>query len=150
MRRYDFPNRLALVFVYRGCQEAVDDLSRVRPGRQHSHTRDLSALIDVAGIDYVEVGTCGKYGVQVDHFAVLPEEAVRPLGFGVEGASYHLAPVINAGGLSGNISRQKTAKAFDCVVLPNGRQSCALRVDGLPDNLIVAVNGEGDGVRISE
>ncbi len=51
---------LPMVFVYRGCQKGVDDISRVRPGHLHRHTRDLSALIDVASRDYVEVGTCGK------------------------------------------------------------------------------------------
>jgi hypothetical protein len=32
MRRYDVSNRLALVFVYRGCQKGVNDLSRVWSG----------------------------------------------------------------------------------------------------------------------
>src|SRR5450755_4711188 len=59
-RTYDVCNRLALVFVYRGCQKGVDDRSRARPGHLHRHTRDLSARIDVASRDYVEVRASGK------------------------------------------------------------------------------------------
>ncbi len=102
---YDVCNRLALVFVYRSCQKGMDDGSRVRPGHLHRHTRDLSALIDVASRDYEEVGICGKYTVKVDHHAVLPEEAVGPVASGVKGASHHLALVVDAGGKGGNISR---------------------------------------------
>jgi len=75
---------------------------------------------------------------------------VRPVGAGVEGASHHLAPVVDAGGKSGSISGQKAAKTSDCIVLPNSGQGCALRVDGLPNNLVVAVNGVGYGARSSE
>ena len=60
MRTYDVCNRFPHVFVYRGCQKGVDDRSRVRPGHLNRHTRDLSALIDVASRDYEEVGTCRK------------------------------------------------------------------------------------------
>src|SRR6202050_3170865 len=147
---YGVRNRLALVFVYRGCQKGVDDNSRVRLGHIHRHTRDLSALIDVASRDYVEVGTCGKYTVKVDHPAVLPEEAVGPVASGVKGVSHHLALVVDAGGKGGNVSRQKAAEGFDCIVLPKSGQGCAVRVNGLPNNLAVAVNGVGYGVWISE
>src|ERR1700685_2176641 len=150
MRTEDICNRLAHVFVCRGCQKGVDDLSRVRPGHLHRHTRDLSALIDVASRDYVEVGTCGKYSVKVGHCAVLPEQAVRPAGAGVEGAAHRLAPVVDAGGKRGNISRQKAAEGGDCIVLPNSGQGCAVGVNGFPNNLVVAVNGVGYGAWISE
>src|SRR5271170_5413541 len=150
MRMYDVCNRLALVFVYRGCQKGVDDISRVRPGHLHRHTRDLSALIDVASRDYEQVGTCRKYSVKVGHHAVLPDEAVGPAVVGVKGASHNLAPVVDAGGKGGNISRQKAAEACDCIVLPKSGQGYAVRVNGLPNNLAVAVNGVSDGARISE
>lgn len=60
MRTYDVRNRLAHVFFYRGCQEAVDDLVGVWPDRLQRHTGDLSAVIDVAGVNYEEVGTFRK------------------------------------------------------------------------------------------
>src|SRR5580658_1788859 len=150
MRTEDFCNRLAHVFLYRSRQKGVDDISRVRPGHLYRHTRDLPALIDVAGRDYVEVGTCRKYSVKVGHHSVLPEEAVRPAGGGIEGASDHLAPVVDAGGKSGNISRQKAAEACDYIVLPKSGQDCAVGVNGLSNNLVVAVNGERYRARISE
>jgi len=60
MRNYDVCNRLAHVFVHWGRQKGVDDIVRVRPGRFDRHTRDLSALVNVASRDYEEVGTCRK------------------------------------------------------------------------------------------
>src|SRR5271157_3626385 len=103
MRKYDVCNRLALILVYRGCQKGVDDISRVRPGHVDRHTRDLSAVIDVAGRDYEEVGTFRKYSVEVGRHAVLPKEAAGPTGaiVGVKGASHRLAPVVDAGGKGG-------------------------------------------------
>ena len=152
MRTYDVCNRLAQVFVYRGCQKAVHDIFQLRPVHHHRHTRDLSALIDVAGRDYVEVVTCRKYSVKVGHHAVLPEEAVGPAAGGVKGASHRLAPVVDAGGKGGSISRRKVAaaEAGDCIVLPKDGHGCAVRVNGLPNNLAAAVNGVGYGERISE
>src|SRR5580658_10370137 len=153
MRMYDVCNRLALVFVYRGCQKGVDDSSsRVKPGHLHRHARDLSALIDVTSRDYEEVGTCGKYSVKVDRHAVLPEEAVGPVAFGAKGTSHRLALVVDTGGKGGYISRDKGAAAESCdfMVLPNSGQGCTLRVYGLPNNLVVAVNGKGDAARISK
>src|SRR5579863_3801968 len=151
MRRYDVCNRLALVSVYRSCQKGVDDSSsRVQFGHVHRHTRDLPALIDITSRDYEEVGTCGKYSVKIDHHAVLPEQAAGPVGSGVKGASHHLALVVDAGGKGGNISRQKVAKGRDSVILPNSGQGCAVRINGLPNNLVVAVNGKGYAARISE
>src|SRR5436189_5229271 len=57
--RCDVRNRLADAFVYRGCKKGVD-VARIRPGEHRCHTRDLSALIDIASCDYEEVGICGN------------------------------------------------------------------------------------------
>ena len=92
------------------------DLARIRPGEHRCHTRDLSALVDIAGRDYEEVGISGNERVQVGHHIVLPDEATGPT-LGVEGASHHLAPVVDAGGKGGTISRQNT-EVFDSAVLP--------------------------------
>ncbi len=73
-----------------------------------------------------------------------------PVAFGVKGASHCLAPVVDAGGKGRNISWQKAAEGCDSIVLPNCGQGCAVRVNGLPNNLVVAVNGEGDAARSSE
>jgi hypothetical protein len=71
------------------------DLARIRPGEHRCHTRDLSALVDIAGRDDEEVGIPVNERVQVGHHIVLPDEATGPAD-GVEGASHHLAPVVDA------------------------------------------------------
>src|SRR3984957_16605238 len=121
-RSYDVCHRLALVFVNRGCQKAVDDIFHVRPVDHHRHTRDLSVLIDVAGRDHIQVGTWGEKSVQVEHFSILPEKSASPASVEVEGAPHCLALVIDAGGKSGSIAKQKVALASDRIVLPNRRQ----------------------------
>ena len=45
--------------LYRGCQIGVD-VARMGPGEHRCHTRDLSALIDIASRDYEEVGIRGN------------------------------------------------------------------------------------------
>src|ERR1700734_774924 len=96
------------------------------------------------------MGTCRKSSVKVGRHAVLPDEAVGTAVVGVRGTTHRLAPGVDAGGKGGNISRQKAAEARDCIVLPKSGQGCAVRVNGLPNNLAVAVNGVGYGARISE
>src|SRR5271156_1375277 len=119
------------------------DLARIRPGEHRCHARDLSALVDIAGRDDGEVGILGNERVQVGHHIVLPDEAMGPAD-GVEGASHHLAPVVDACGKGGTISRQN-AEAFDCAmcaVLPKrGNDGCAGR--DIPHNLAVVINGVG-------
>src|ERR1700693_983449 len=62
---------------------------------------------------------------------------------GVEGASHHLAPVVDAGGEGGRISRQ-SRDACDSAVLPNrGKDGCAVRARDIPNNLAVVINGVG-------
>ena len=56
---FDIGNRLADAFVYRGCKIGVD-VARMGPGAHRCHTRDLSAIIDIASRDYEEVGNCGN------------------------------------------------------------------------------------------
>src|SRR5271170_6926725 len=119
------------------------DLARIRPDEHRCHARDLSALVDIAGRDDEEVGIPRNERVQVGHHIVLPDEATGPAD-GVEGASHHLAPVVDACGKGGTISRQN-AEAFDCAVcavLPKrGNDGCAGR--DIPHNLAVVINGVG-------
>src|SRR5271154_6869821 len=119
------------------------DLARIRPGEHRCHARDLSALIDIAGRDDVEVGLLGIERVQVGQHAVLPDEAMGPAD-GVEGASHHLAPVVDACGKGGTISRQNT-EVFDCAVCAvrpkRGNDGCAGR--DIPNSLAVVINGVG-------
>jgi len=116
VRTCDLCNRLAHALVCRGCQKGVD-VARIRPAEHRCHARDLSALVDLVSHGCVEVGTGGKRRIEVGHHAVLPDEAVGPVEAGVPGASHHLAPVVDAGGYGGNISRQ-SAEVCECVVLP--------------------------------
>jgi hypothetical protein len=55
----DVRNRRAYACVYRGCKIGVD-VARMGPGEHRCHTRDLSALIDIASRDYGEVGIRGN------------------------------------------------------------------------------------------
>ena len=67
---------------------------------------------------------------------------------GVEGASHHLGPVVDAGGKGGRISRQNR-DACDSAVLPNRcNDGCAAR--DIPDNLGVVINGVGGISTLSE
>src|SRR6516165_5673263 len=109
-------NRRAYACVYRGCQKGVD-VARMRPAEHRSHARDLSALVDLVSHECEEVGICGKQRVKVCHHAVLPDEGMGPVEAGVEGASYHLPPVVDAGGYGGKISRQ-SVQVCECAVLP--------------------------------
>src|ERR1700738_920045 len=112
----DICNRRAYAFVYRGCQKGVDLLARMRPGEYRCHARDLPAAVDLVSHGRVEVGTCRKQRVKVGQDAVLPDEAMGPVEVGVEGASHHLALVVDAAGKCAKISRQK-AVVCDCAVL---------------------------------
>src|SRR5689334_24850046 len=65
---------------------------------------------------------------------------------GVEGASHHLVPVVNAGGKGGTISRQNrdACDSAVCAVLPNnGKDGCAVRARDIPNDLAVVINGVG-------
>src|SRR5260370_20990515 len=67
-----------------------------------------------------------------------------PVEVGVEGASHHLALVVDAAGKCAKISRQK-AEVCDCAVLPkSGISGCAVRAATLPNNLALVVNAVGD------
>src|SRR5215813_11086020 len=123
----------------------------MRSAEHSCHARDLSALVDLVSHGCQEVGTCRKQCVKVGHYAVLPDEGMRPVEAGVQGASYHLAPAVDAGGPGGKISRQ-SAEVCDCAVLPkNGKEGCAVSAATSPNNLALVVNAGGDiGTRMSE
>src|SRR6266853_1340308 len=92
--RCDIRNRLVYSFVYGGCQKGVG-LALMRPAENRRHSHDLSALVDLVSHGGEEVG--------------------------VQGASYHLALVVDAAGYGGMISQ--SAEVFDCAVLPkSGRE----------------------------
>src|SRR6266700_4634043 len=150
VRTCDICNRRAYACVYRGCQKGVD-LARLRSAEHSCHARDLSSLVDLVSHGCEEVGTCRKQRVKVGHHAVLPDEAMRPVEAGVQGASYHLALVVDAGGPGGKISRQ-SAEVCDRAVLPkNGIEGCAVRAATSPNNLAQVVNAGGEiGTRESE
>src|ERR1700691_3190144 len=130
-----------------GGQKIGVNVARMGPGLHRCHTRDLSALIDIASRDYEEVGIRGNQRVQVGHHTILPDEAVRPVEIGVKVVSDHLAPVVDAGGKRGKISRQ-SAEVFDCAVragLPNrGIEGCAVSSADLPGDLAAVANGVGE------
>ena len=120
------------------------DVARIRPAEHRCHARDLSALVDLVSHGCVEVGTGGKRRIEVGHHAVLPDEAVGPVEAGVPGASHHLAPVVDAGGYGGNISRQ-SAEVCECVVLPKRAiLGCAVSTADCPNNLAPVVIAIGD------
>src|SRR6266567_866068 len=55
----DICHRRAYACVHRGCKIGVD-IARIWPVDHRCHTRDLSALIDIASRDYGEVGIRGN------------------------------------------------------------------------------------------
>src|SRR6266478_5283795 len=143
VRGRDVCNRPVFSLLHRSCQKGVD-LAHMRPAEHRSHARDLSAFIDRVSHGDEEVGIRRKQRVKVGHHAILPDEAMRPVEAGVVGASYHLAPVVDAGGYSAKISRQ-SLEVCDCALLPkNGQAGCAVRAATLPNNLALVVNGVGD------
>src|SRR5579864_3099614 len=145
-RRCDLCNRPAHALPYRGCQKGVD-VAGTRPAEHYCHARDLSALVDLVRHDWEEIGTGGKQGVQVGHHVVLPDEGMGPVELGVQGASHHLAPVVDAGGEGGSISRrsEEVCDCAVCAVLPNrGIEGCAVRTADLPNNLAPVVDAQGD------
>src|SRR5260370_9641493 len=123
----------------------------MRPAEDRCHARDLSALIDLVRHGREEVRIRGKNRVKVLHQAVLPDEGMREVEASGQGASYHLAPVVDAGGYGGMISRQ-SAEVCDHTVLPKyGNEGCAVSAATLPNNLAPVVNAVGDiGTRGSE
>src|SRR5215469_4403868 len=98
----------------------------MRPAEHRCHARDLSALVDLVSHGCEEVGTCRKQRVKVGHHVVLPDEGMRPVEAGVQGASHYLALVVDAGGYGGKISRQ-SAEICECAVLPKrGKFGCVV------------------------
>src|SRR5215470_3209565 len=135
----DVRNGRAYACIYGGCQKGVD-VARMRPREYRSHARDLSALVDLVSHGCEEVGTCRKQRVKVGHHAVLPDEGMRPVEARVQGASYYLAPVVDAGGYGGKISRQ-SIEVCECAVLPKrAKLGCAVSAADYPNNLAVVVN----------
>src|SRR5205814_6105537 len=94
---YDVCNGLAYACVYRGCQKGMG-FARMRPAEHRPHSHDLSALVDLVSHGWQEVGSCGKQRIKAGHHAVLPDECMRPVEARVQGASHHLAVVVDAGG----------------------------------------------------
>src|SRR5215470_7738911 len=137
-------NRPADACVYRSCQKGMD-VARMRSAEHNCHAGDLSALVNLVRHGCEEVGTCRKQRIKVGHHAILPDEAMRPIEAGVQSASYHLAPVVDAGAYGGKISRQST-KVCEYAVLPNrGKLGCVVSAANYSSNLAVVVNGFGDG-----
>src|ERR1700731_1798956 len=66
---------------------------------------EITERLESAGISRVNVG----------HHIILPNEAVGPVEAGVKVVSHHLAPVVDAGGEGGKISRQN-AEVCECAV----------------------------------
>src|SRR5215469_14760329 len=95
----------------------MDLLAGMRPSEYRCHARDLSPLVDLVRHGYLEVGTCRKQRVKVGHHVVLPDEGMGPVEVGIPGASHHLAPVVDASGDGGKISRQ-SFEICECAVLP--------------------------------
>src|SRR5438445_5900631 len=143
--RYDVCNRLAYACFSRSCQKSMD-FAGMRPAEHRCHARDLSALIDRVPHGGNAVGICRKHRVKVFHHAILIDEGMRPVEAGVDGASYHLAPAVDAGGQGGKISRQSAiAEDFDFTVLPKyGTEGSPVRAATLPNDLALVVNCPGD------
>jgi len=140
--RYLLCNRPAYAFVYRSQQNGVD-VALIRPAAYDCHGPDLSALVDLVSHGCEQVGT-GKEGVEVGHHAVLPDKGMGPVQVGIKGASHHLAPVVDAAGYGGKISRQRL-QASECAVLPKRAiLGCAVRAPDGPNNLVQVVIAEGD------
>src|SRR5579864_3401713 len=129
--------------VYGG-QKIRVNIARMGPGLHRCHTRDLSALIDIASRDYEEVGIRGNQRVKVGHHTVLPDEAVGPVEVGVKVVSYHLASVVDAGSEGGKISRQNAEDCKCAVRLPkSGYVGGAIRAADFSSNLAQVVNDVG-------
>src|SRR5437868_13595171 len=143
--RYDVCNRLAYACFYRSCQKSMD-FARMRPAEHRCHARDLSALIDRVPHGGKEVGICRKHRVKIFHHAILIDEGMRPVEAGVDGASYHLAPAVDAGGQGGKISRQSAmVEDFDLTVLPKyGNEGCAVSAAACPNELTPVISCLGD------
>jgi len=110
--------------------------------RRHSH--DLTALVDLVSHGWVQVGTGRKQRVQAGHHVVLPDEGMGPVEAGVQGASHHLALIVDAAGYGGKISRQ-SLEVRDCAVPPKrGIKGCAVRASDIPNDLSLVVNAEGE------
>src|SRR6266851_9992974 len=93
--RCDIRNRLVYSFVYGGCQKGVG-LALMRPAENRRHSHDLSALVDLVSHGGEEVGFCRKQRAKVGHHVVLPDEGMGvEVEVGVQGASYHLALVVD-------------------------------------------------------
>ena len=117
--RRDVRNRLVYSFVYWGCQKGVG-LAHVRPAEHRRHSHDLTGVVDLVSHGWVEVGICGKQLAKVGHHAVLVDEGIAvEVEAGVQGASYHLAPIVDATGYGGKISRH-SVEVCECAVLPSG------------------------------
>jgi hypothetical protein len=141
--RCDVCNRCAYAFVHRGCQKGVD-VARMRPAEHRGHGRDWSALVDLVSHGCVEVGTRGKQRVEVGHHAVLVDQGMGRIEVGVPGASHHLAPVVDAGGDGGKISRQ-SVEVCECAVLPNrGILGGVVSTADCPNNFALVVDALGD------
>src|SRR5260370_1321677 len=132
------------------CKKGVD-IARMRPAEDRCHARDLSALIDLVRHGREEVGIRGKHRVKVLHHAVLPDEGMRPVEASVQGASYHLAPVVDAGGYGGMISRQSAEVCYQTVLPKYGNEGFAVSATTLPNHLCPVAYAVGDiGTRDSE
>jgi len=73
--RCDIRHRDVYASLYGGQKNGVDR-ALTRSAHDLCHTRDLSALVDIAGRDDEEVGIPGNQLVQVGHHIVLPDEAM--------------------------------------------------------------------------
>ena len=137
----DCGHRRGNTSVYGRCQERVNTAC-IWTTEDRSHTRDLTARVNLVGHGRVQVGIGREQCVQVGHHTVLPDEAMRPVEAGVQGASHHLALVVDAGGEGRKIPR-KRAQVCDGPVLPKrGIKGCAVRARDEANNLALIVNGE--------
>src|ERR1700739_1231703 len=140
--RCDIRNRLVYCFVYGGCQKGVS-LARMRPAQHRRHSHDLTAVVGLGGHCVVQVGTGGKHHVKAGHHAVLPDEGMGPVEAGVQGASHHLALVVDAAGYGGKISRQ-SLEVSECAVPPKPVEGCAVGAGDFPNNLALVDNAESE------
>jgi len=114
--RCDVCNRPAFSLLHWGCQKGVG-LALMQPAENRRHSHDLSAVVDLVSHGGEEVGFFRKQLAKVGHHAVLIDEGVGiEVEVGVQGASHHLALVVNAAGYGGMISQ--SAEVLDCAVLP--------------------------------
>src|SRR5215472_668356 len=114
------------------------------PGVHKCHTRDLSAFIDIAGVNYEEVGIRGNQGVKVGHHIVLPNKAAVPVEPGVKEASHHLAFAVDAGGYGGKFSGQSVEVCEFAVQPKRAKFGCAVSATDYSSDLALVVNGLRD------